>query len=78
MADKIINCWLCHKPATVSEDTLAVVCASCAVTPSGPSWRAVKTEVLAEHPPREKPQPGESTQDRNERIWRAIKDASCG
>ena len=41
-------------------------------------YQPPKTEVLAEHPPKEKPQPGESTEARNERIWRAIKDAAGG
>lgn len=36
-----------------------------------------KTEVLAEHPPTEVVQ-RETTEERNERIWQAIKDAAGG
>lgn len=70
---KKLNCWVCNGATEVStEEALGVICTSCTKNWTVPT---TKTEVLAEHPPKEAVQV-ETTEERNERIWRAIRDAS--
>ena len=59
------ECWICAYIRQVQGMTI------------GEAFGYPKTEVLAEHPPQEAVQ-RETTEERNERIWQAIKDAAGG